>query len=174
MLIIYSGHVFTGLHTQPWAEAVGIQNDRIVAAVERTANGLAQAAGLDKALWPMIRTPESPYPPLFNDPALTGTLTAVFTDLLGKDHVKETPPATGSEDFGYFGLTDPSIPMLMYHLGSTDAARLTRSLKGEIRVAPLHDSGFYPDIEKCLPTGVVTLAAAVLALLSPGRDSGIN
>jgi predicted amidohydrolase YtcJ len=31
MLIIYSGHVFTGLHTQPWAEAVGIQNDRIAA-----------------------------------------------------------------------------------------------------------------------------------------------
>ena len=31
MLIIQSGHVFTGLQPNPWAEAVGIENDRIAA-----------------------------------------------------------------------------------------------------------------------------------------------
>ncbi len=138
---------------------------QIVAAIERKANGLAQAAGLEPDLWPVIRAPEAPYPRVYNDPALTARLDAVFSDLLGRDQVVATPANTGSEDFGYFGLTDPPIPTVMYHLGATSAERLARRNRGELRIAPEHDAGFCPDQEKCLPTGVMTMAAAALALL---------
>lgn len=139
--------------------------DRMLAAIERTANGLAQAAGLEQSRRPVIRTAETPYPRVYNDPQLTGRLQAVFADLLGGDHVLATPAGTGSEDFGYFGLTDPPIPTVMYHLGATDPDRLTGRRCDDQRIAPEHDPGFRPHPETCLPTGVITMAAAALALL---------
>lgn len=54
------------------------------------------------------------------------------------------------------------------------AKGLAQSRRGETRLVPLHDPGFYPDMEKCLPTGVATLAGAVLALLSPPGGSGMK
>ncbi len=138
---------------------------QIVAAVRRVAQGVALTAGLDKDLWPVITVPETPYPPLANDPDLTARVQKVFLDLLGAEHVIATPANTGSEDFGCFGLTDPPIPTLMYHLGATDSQRLAQSKTGTTHIAPEHDPGFYPEQTQCLPTGVITLAAAALAVL---------
>lgn len=139
-------------------------------AIERTANGLAQAAGLAPDRWPVIRTAETPYPRVYNDPALTERLRVVFADLLGGERVLTTPAGTGSEDFGYFGLTDPPIPTVMFHLGATDPDRLARSRHGDPRIAPEHDPGFQPHPETCLPTGVTTMAAAALGLLAPALN----
>lgn len=139
----------------------------IIKAVKRTAEGLAGAAGLPPDLNPIVKTPEPPFPPVVNDPGLTRRLTRAFADLLGADNVTETPPSTGSEDFGFFGLTEPAVPLVYYKLGVTDQKRLDAARNGEGAVSMLHETGFYPDLERGLPTGVTTLAWAGLSLLSP-------
>lgn len=143
--------------------------EHIVEAVKRTADGLARAAGLPPHLRPIVTTAEPPFPPVINDPDLTRRLTQVFTDLLGADNVTETPPSTGSEDFGFFGLTDPVVPLAYYKLGVTDRERLDAAKNGNREVSLLHEAGFYPDLEKSLPTGLMTLAGAVLSVLEDSK-----
>ena len=142
---------------------------KMVAAVKRTARGVAMAAGLPEEMWPQVVRVEAPYPPVINDPDLTTRMKAVFEDLLGKNRVRNTPVSSGSEDFGELGLTDPPIPMMMYHLGVTSKKRLDLAEKGEIHIPAEHDSGFFPDLGKSLPVGVATFAGAVLDLLKPQK-----
>lgn len=138
---------------------------KIVEAVERKAEGLARAEGLPEDLWPVVVEAEPSYPPVYNDPELNRRLEVLFTDLLGEDNVTELPPSNGSEDFGMFGLVDPPIPVLFYNLGVTSPERLAKAESGEISLAPEHEPGFYPDLVKSLPTGVLTMAGAALELL---------
>lgn len=137
---------------------------QIAAAVRRVAEGLARTAGLPPELWPVIQEAEHPYPPVINDPGLTARIRPVFADLLGPEQVVETRSSTGSEDFGYFGRTDPPIPMVFYQLGVTPPERLAEAAAGGPPVPPVHDAGFYPDVAGSLPIGVTTLTTAVLAL----------
>lgn len=148
--------------------------EHIVKAVKRTADGLAQAAGIPPDLWPIVTTAEPPFPPVINDPDLTRRLTQVFTDLLGAENVTETPPSTGSEDFGFFGLTTPSVPLVYYYLGVTDPERLNTSGKKNSEVSMLHEAGFYPDLEGSLPIGIMTLAGAGLALLGASHHPSFS
>ncbi len=140
--------------------------EQIVEAVKRTAGGLAQAAGLPTDLHPIVKTAEPPFPPVINDPDLTRRLNQVFTDLLGAEKVTETPPSTGSEDFGFFGLSEPAVPLVYFKLGVTGQERLDAAGNGEGEVSMLHEAGFYPDLREGLPTGVKTLAGAGLELLA--------
>jgi metal-dependent amidase/aminoacylase/carboxypeptidase family protein len=57
--------------------------DRLLAAVRRTANGIAQAQGLPEALWPRTEIAETSYPPVINDPDLTTTVEAAFPGCIG-------------------------------------------------------------------------------------------
>ena len=148
-----------------YAETIRLQ---LADAVARLAGGLAQAAGLPPELQPIVRVAEPPYPPVINDKALTARLQSIFETLLGREQVIATKPLTGSEDFGQLGLTDPPIPMVFYQLGVTSPRRLKMAAEGGPPVSLEHDPGFYPDLEVSLPTGVATLAAAVLELAQPG------
>ncbi len=139
--------------------------EHIVEAIERTANGLARAAGLPPDLRPIVKTAEPPFPPVINDPGLTRRLTQVFTNLLDAENVTETPPSTGSEDFGFFGRTEPAVPLVYYKLGVTDRERLDAAKSGNGDVSMLHEAGFYPDLKKSLPVGMKTLSVAGLELM---------
>lgn len=143
----------------------------LAAAVARTAEGLARAAGLPPDLWPLIENPEYPYPPVINDPDLNSRLESNFRVLLGPDKVVTTKPSTGSEDFGQLGLTDPPIPMVFYELGVTSAERLAEAAAEGPPVPSEHDAGFYPELDTSLPTGVTTLTAAVLELIQTKKHA---
>ena len=65
----------------------------------------------------------------------------------------ETTPSTGSEDFGFFGQTEPAVPLAYYKLGVTDRERLGTVESGNGSIAMLHEAGFYPDSEKKLTNG---------------------
>jgi hypothetical protein len=53
----------------------------------------------------------------------------------------------------------------MYSLGVVDKKRLDRFKEMGLEPPSLHSATFYPDIEKSLETGVVTMAGAALELL---------
>ena len=69
----------------------------------------------------------------------------------------------GGEDFSHFGRS--GVPSLMYFLGVVDSKRLARYKDLGITPPSMHSSGFYPDFEKSLETGVVTMTSAVLELM---------
>ncbi len=139
--------------------------DQLVEAIERTVNGIAQARGLPRELWPQIDEVETSYPPVFNDPDLTATVKAAFDDLLGEQRVKADSPSNGSEDFSFFGQVEPPVPLLMYHLGVTSGERLNAAPKEGEKPAPLHDARFRVDLNPTLSTGVVSMATAALSVL---------
>jgi amidohydrolase len=140
--------------------------DQFVEAIRRTANGIAQANGIPEERWPQAKLVETSYPPIINDPELTGQLESTFKDLLGEENVAPSDPTNGSEDFSYFAQADPPVPQVMFHLGVTQKERLDAAENGGPKVAPGHDPRFYVDLEKGLPTGLKSMAAAVLSTLA--------
>ena len=71
------------------------------------------------------------------------------------------------EDFSRYGRA--GVPILMYRLGTTDARQLARFKQLGQSPPALHSPFFYPDLEKSLTTGIVTMASAVLDLMKPER-----
>lgn len=159
---IIPGEVVLNLTIRSYDEEIGRQ---MTAAITRTAQGLAQSAGLPPELYPDIIEVEHPYPPVFNDPDFTSRLKTAFQDILGPEMVSEVPPSTGSEDFSFFAKAEPPVPQVMFQLGVTEQEKLDRAKQTGTKVSPVHDPKFYPNIEKGLPAGVATLAGAVLELL---------
>ncbi len=128
--------------------------ERVLAAIDRIAKGVALAAGIpvDRAPVVSVLEAERAYA-TYNDPALTERLARAVRRELGDAHVVEIDPAMVSEDFGRFGL-DRQIPVVMMMVGA-----------GTPTVS-LHSSAFAPrPPETVLATGVRTVVASVLELL---------
>ncbi len=104
-------------------------------------------------------------PSLKNDAELTEHLRGVFEETLGADNVGTSEPSMGGEDFSQYGLA--GVPILMYGLGSVNQDRLDRYKAMEIPPPSLHSGVYYPDFEPTIRTGVKTMVAATLDLLSP-------
>ncbi|MFH5804613.1 M20 family metallopeptidase [Alienimonas sp. DA493] len=84
------------LTVRSYSDAVRKQ---LIAAIERRANAAAAAAGAEP---PTVNASEGT-PSLYNDPALTARLTAVFQNELGADAVGTGEPSMGGEDFSRYG-----------------------------------------------------------------------
>ena len=102
-------------------------------------------------------------PVLLNDPTLTARCADAFRSELGTGAVVDVGPVMTAEDFGRFRLA--GIPVCMFRLGTTAAARLREQRARGEELAPLHSGGYYPDVEPSLPTAVRALASATLELL---------
>lgn len=139
------------------------QRDQIVAAVKRTANGLAEAYGIPADRMPIVSMGEST-PVTFNDPALAERLRTDAAAALGKDHVFEAHAAMGSEDVGAFSL-DSQIPAVMYSLGAAYPEKLAESRKTGVPLPSLHSALFYPDYAPAITSGVTAMTAIGLDLL---------
>jgi len=63
---------------------------------------------------------------MYNDPALSAQLVALFQQKLGKESIVEDDPKMGSEDFGVFGLKH-KIPAVIFWLGAYDPAKVAES-----------------------------------------------
>lgn len=127
--------------------------------IKRKAKAAAMSVGAKE---PEVTVSEGT-PSLANDNALAVRMQRVFQNKLGKEHVIEAEPVMGGEDFSQYGRD--GVPSLMYFLGAVDPKRLERFEEMGITPPSLHSAEFYPDFEKSLETGVVSMTSAILELM---------
>jgi hippurate hydrolase len=138
----------------------------ILEAIERTARGVALAAGVPENRAPIVKVSETESVPVtYNDPALTERLRGALVGALGAQSVTEAHPEMGSEDFGLFGLEGRQIPVAMLRLGAADPPALAESLRTGKPLPSLHSSLFAPKIDPALRTGVMAMTASALELM---------
>ncbi|HTY51775.1 MAG TPA: amidohydrolase [Methanomicrobiales archaeon] len=139
--------------------------DRMLAAIERMARGIAISAGVPGDVMPVIRRPGEATPPMANDPDLTERVRAGIAGVLGEENVICIPQLTGSEDFSVFGSVSPPIPICYLRLGAADPAALDEARKAGTDLPYLHSSRFAPPPDPTIRTGAAAMAAAVAVLL---------
>jgi amidohydrolase len=118
--------------------------------IRRTAEGIAASAGarVDVEL-------SAGLPVTYNDPELTRRMVPTLERVVGRERVRELPPATAAEDFSYF---QQEIPGLYFFLGVIpDSIPLEEA-------APNHSPYFFVD-EAALPVGVRAMANLVVDFL---------
>ena len=137
----------------------------IVASLDRTARGIALAAGVPDDRAPVMKVFDNEsVPATYNDPKLVERLHGVFSAALGKGNVVDMKPIMVSEDFGLFGL-DHQIPLTLFLLGTSSAEQLQESRRTGKPVPSLHSSEFLPQAEPAMRTGITATTSAVLDLL---------
>ena len=141
---------------------------RVLAAVERIANGESQTSGAERM--PDIEAMES-FPPLLNDPAACTRTIAGFDAALGAGRVVDPGQVTGSEDVGGFA-TAAGVPCVYWLLGGADPAAFSgandlESVTRLIASLPSNHSPLYaPIVEPPISTGVAALVAAARTWLA--------
>ena len=139
--------------------------EKTLEAVKRICRGLAAAAGLPESLYPEVKDNDLFTPVLQNDDEVTKRLVTLFEDAFGKDKMKERKPTMGGEDFSRYGMTEPRIPICMFWLGATPAAKVAEAVKTGQPLPSLHSPFFRPDAEPTVVTGVTAMSLAVLEML---------
>jgi len=159
---IISEEVAMGLTLRTYSDAV---RDQIIAAVRRTAEGVAIAYGIPADRMPIVTVSQSEITPAtINDTAFAEHLSKVAVATLGAQHVVTVAPVMGSEDVGLFSLNG-TIPAVMFRLGATDPGKLTDSLKTGKQIPGPHSPLFAPVYEPTIRTGVTALTAMALDVL---------
>ncbi len=133
--------------------------------INRTAKGVAIAAGVPEDRMPLVKLLEDESTPvLYNDPALAARVKAALVKTLGAKQVVDTPRIMGSEDFGVLGEAD-RIPVTMFWLGAADPAKLASVTSAGKELPGPHTSRFEPLPEPTLKTGVTAMTSVAIALL---------
>ncbi len=133
---------------------------QVLAAIRRKAVAIAQSYNAPE---PEISVSEGT-PSLKNDADLTARLKAVFEKTLGTENVVVDEPSMGGEDFSQYGKA--GVPILMYRLGTISQERLDRFAALGVPPPSLHSSQYYPDVDRSLRTGIITMTAAAIDLLA--------
>lgn len=132
---------------------------RVLAAIERTAKGVAATAGAAQDPIVTIHAGEAT-PATYNNPELAERLAAAVRREIGAADVAAGDQVMVSEDFGRFS-DGGKIPTAMLFLGAGDPQKIAA---GEA-VPALHSSKFAPPPEVTLRTGVRAMTAMVLDLM---------
>ena len=133
----------------------------LLTAIERIANGEAEAGGAEKM--PLIEEYESTSA-VYNDPILSRHLAATLETALGKSNVVVQPPAMVSEDYSVF--VEQGVPSFYLRLGVADPEKL-RQAKAAGKELPSHHSPlFAPVAEPALRTGITAEVAVLRDLLN--------
>ena len=157
---IIPDEVTLGMTLRTYSPAV---RDQIIAAVRRTANGLAEAYGVPADRMPTVTLGEST-PATFNDGPLAERLHTVAAATLGAEHVDAAESVMGSEDVGLYSL-EGKIPAVMFRVGTSDAGKLAESRKSGVPLPGLHSALFAPVYSPAITTGVTAMTAMALGLL---------
>jgi amidohydrolase len=137
---------------------------RVLAAIERIVNAEAEASGAHKK--PEI-TPLDRYSLVMNDPDAAGRVGDAFRRYFPAGRVRETGPATASEDFGSFG-AEWGAPSVFWFVGGTDPGVYEKA-EQESKIGEIptnHNPHFAPVIHPTLETGVEAMVVAAHAWLS--------
>lgn len=138
---------------------------KVLAAITRITNGVAQAAGVPDERKPIIEISKDNVPATVNDAALTERVATAMEKSLGKENVVAGKPIMASEDFSLFALTAPNPPTMMFWLGASDPVKYKDAVENGTRLPGLHSSEFARLPEPAIRTGVSAMTAAVISLL---------
>jgi amidohydrolase len=141
------------------------QRDKVLAAIKRATNGIAEAAGIPAERAPIVEVSKEGVPATINDLVLSRRVGAALEKSMGKDSVLPAKPIMASEDFSLFALADPKPPTMMFWLGAVDPAKYKDAMEKGTRLPSLHSSEFYPLPEPAIRTGVKAMTTAATELL---------
>jgi hippurate hydrolase len=140
--------------------------ERVLAAIERIAKGIAAAGGVPPDRAPIVSVSKDQFTPAtYNNPELTKRLVGVWKKSLGNENVKIVDAVMGGEDFSEYTLPDHSIPAVNFHFGAVDPAKIAEYKQAGKELPTLHSSKFAPVPEPTIRTGIVAMTAAVLELM---------
>jgi hippurate hydrolase len=159
---IIPDEVTMGLTLRTYSDKV---RDQIIAAIRRTAEGIAIGYGVPSDRMPIVTVSQNENAPVtYNDPALAERLQAIAVKALGADRVNVADSVMGSEDVGLFTL-DGQIPGVMFRLGASDPDKLAHAKETGVPLPGLHSSLFAPVYAPAITTGVTAMTAMALGLL---------
>jgi amidohydrolase len=154
--------VTMGLTLRTYSDKV---RDQIIAAVRRTAEGVAIGYGIPPDRMPIVTVSQTEITPAtYNDPALAERLRTVAVATLGSDRVAVADSVMGSEDVGLFSL-DGEIPAVMFRLGAADPTKLAHARETGVPLPGPHSPLFAPVYAPTITTGVTAMTAMALGLL---------
>ncbi len=136
-----------------------------LADIERTARGVALAAGVPEDRAPIVTVEPEGVPVTYNDPMLAARLKESLRAALSTGNVLDGKAAMASADFGVFGLAGRQIPCFMLWLGAADPDKLKESRLTGKPLPSLHSSLFAPLPEPAIRTGVIAMTSSVLELM---------
>jgi amidohydrolase len=140
--------------------------ERVLAAIERIANGIAVAGGVPPDRAPIVSVSKDQFcPATYNNPELTKRLVAVWKKSLGNDNVKMVDPTMGGDDFSEYSLPDHSIPAVYFHFGAVEPAKIAEYKRAGKELPTLHSSKFAPIPEPTIRVGIIGMTTAVLELM---------
>jgi amidohydrolase len=140
--------------------------ERVLAAIERIANGIAAAGGVPPDRAPIITVSKDQFcPATYNNPELTKRLVAVWKNSLGNENVKIVDAVMGGEDFSEYSLSDHSIPAVNFHIGAVEPAKIAEYKQAGKELPTLHSSKFAPVPEPTIRVGIIGMTSAVLELM---------
>lgn len=130
--------------------------------IKRITNGIAITSGVEEKDFPDVAVREQYTPSVYNDPELTQKVARVFQQLVGPENVTELDPLMVGEDFGHYTRSEPSIPTLLYSLGSVP------EIDPETGKTPAyftHSSKYRPALHPSLEIGILSMSLAVIDLM---------
>jgi amidohydrolase len=139
--------------------------EKVLAAITRITNGVAQAAGVPTDRMPIVEVSKDSVAATTNDPVLNKRVADAVTVALGKDNVMVGRPVMASEDFSLFALQGPKPPTMMFWLGPSDPEKWKEAQENGTQLPSLHSSKFAPLPEPAIRTGVKAMSSAVLDLM---------
>src|SRR5881409_1866708 len=140
--------------------------ERVLAAIERIAKGIAAAGGVPSDRAPIVSVSKDQFTPAtYNNPDLTKRLVTVWKKTLGNENAEIVDATMGGEDFSEYSLPDHSIPAVDFHVGAVDPVKIADSKKNGTMLPSLHSSKFAPVPEPTIRTGIIAMTAAVLELM---------
>ncbi|HJX98072.1 MAG TPA: amidohydrolase [Chthoniobacterales bacterium] len=140
--------------------------DRVLAAIDRIAKGIAAAGGVPADRAPVVNVLKDQLTPsTYNNPELTKRLVEVWKKVLGPDSVEIVDPTMGGEDFSEYSLPDHSIPAVDFHIGAVDPEKIAQFKKEGKELPTLHSSKFAPVPEPTIKVGIIGMTSAVLELM---------
>jgi amidohydrolase len=159
---IIGEEVTMGLTLRTYSDKV---RDQIIAAVKRTAEGIAIGYGVPQDRMPVVTVSKTEIAPVtYNDPALAERMRGVAEKALGADHVETAESVMGSEDVGLFTL-DGKIPGIMFRLGASDPEKVAQAKETGVPLPAVHSPLFAPVYGPTIETGVTAMTAMALDLL---------
>jgi amidohydrolase len=159
---IISEEVTMGLTLRTYSDEV---RDQIIAAVRRTAEGVAVGYGLPQDRMPIVTVSKTEIAPvLLNDPDLADRLHTIAVRALSAEHVEVAKSVMGSEDFGLFRMEN-KIPGVMFYLGAADPQKHAHARETGVALPGPHSPLFAPVYAPAIKTGVTAMTAMSLDLL---------
>src|SRR5207302_6062992 len=130
--------------------------DRVLAAIDQIAKGIAVAAGIPAERAPIVSVAKDQFTPAtYNNPELTKRLVAMWKKSLGDENVEIVDPTMGGEDFSEYSLPDHSIPAVDFHVGAVDPEKIAESKRTGKSLPSLHSNKFAPVPEPTIRLGVI-------------------